>query len=38
MNNILYDIKMNAKWTGRDLNPKPLPCKGSVIPGLTTSP
>ena len=25
-------------WTGRDLNPKPLPCKGSVIPDLTTSP
>ena len=26
------------KWTGRDLNPKPSPCKGDVIPDLTTSP
>ena len=36
----MYDIYiiLNAKWTGRDLNPKPSPCKGDVIPGLTTSP
>lgn len=34
---MIYMMLM-LKWTGRDLNPKPSPCKGDVIPGLTTSP
>lgn len=34
----LLNFFPQKNWTGRDLNPKPSPCKGDVIPGLTTSP
>jgi len=25
-------MEKNSKWTGRDLNPRPLPCEGSDLP------
>ena len=28
----IMSFKMKTKWTGRELNPRPLPCQGSDLP------
>lgn len=25
-------MRIEYKWTGRDLNPRPLPCEGNALP------